>query len=124
MRPISSATPTPSFQIAGAAQQVAPLLRFDQINSQQVLQAARQVLFQYQQQWPIGPDPCGVVLTLAGQAQGHGGPGRVVFTAPILLPQEQYVAMEWIRGRANRSSSPRLRMPRRAPSPPWAEGPA
>ncbi|NDC14654.1 MAG: hypothetical protein EBZ76_05590 [Synechococcaceae bacterium WB9_2_170] len=70
---------------------------------------------------PMGADPLGVVLPLEGSPQRPPGStiqarrfeaGRVVFRQPILLPNEQFVAIEWLRGRHRRSSSSRLRMPR------------
>ena len=134
MRPITFATPTPSFQIAGAAPTAAPVLRLDQINSQEVLLAARRVLFQYMQAYPMGADPLGVVLPLEGAPQRSPGStiqaeraeagrveaGRVVFRQPILLPNEQFVAIEWLRGRHRRGSSSRLRMPRPGAPSAWS----
>ena len=120
MRTISFAAPTPSFTIAGAASSAAPVLRLDQIDSQQVLRAARHVLFQYQHQCPLGRDPFGVVLQ--GGVQGQPGQqGRVVFDTPILLPDEQFIAMEWILGRSKRGQGPRLRMPKQPAPRPWGD---
>ena len=123
MRTISIAAPTPSFTIAGAASTAAPLLRFDQINSQQVLRAARHVLFLYQQQCPMGRDPLGVVLQGGGVSE-IGPHGRVVFDTPILLPDEQFIAMEWILGRPKRGPGPRLRMAKQPAPRPWGELPS
>ncbi len=120
MRTISFAAPTPSFTIAGAASSAAPVLRLDQIDSQQVLRAARHVLFQYQQQCPMGRDPFGVVLQ--GGVQGQPGQqGRVVFDTPILLPDEQFIAMEWILGRSKRGQGARLRMSKQPAPRTWGE---
>ena len=120
MRTISFAAPTPSFTIAGAASSATPVLRLDQIDSQQVLRAARYVLFQYQQQCPMGRDPFGVVL-LAGAPNHSEHQGRVVFDTPILLPDEQFIAMEWLLGRSKRGQGPRLRMPKQSATRPWGE---
>ena len=120
MRTISFAAPTPSFTIAGAASSAAPVLRLDQIDSQQVLRAARHVLFQYQQQCPMGRDPFGVVLQGGVQGQ-QGQQGRVVFDTPILLPEEQFIAMEWILGRSKRGQGARLRMSKQPAPRTWGE---
>ena len=120
MRTISFAAPTPSFTIAGAASSAVPVLRLDQIDSQQVLRAARQVLFHYQQQCPMARDPFGVVLQGGIQAQ-RWQQGRVVFDTPILLPDEQFIALEWILGRSKRGQGPRLRMPKQPAPRPWGE---
>ena len=120
MRTISFAAPTPSFTIAGAASSAAPVLRLDQINSQQVLRAARHVLFHYQQHSPMGREPMGVVLQGAGQSQPEQY-GRVVFDIPILLPDEHFIAMEWILWRSKRGQGPRLRIPKQPVARPWGE---
>ena len=52
---------------------------------------ARQALFQYLERCPGGSDPIGVVL--------QGERGRVVFEQPILLPDEQFVPIELLRGK-------------------------
>jgi hypothetical protein len=91
---------------------VAPGLRLDRINSQRVIQAARRVLFQALEHNPAGADPSGVVL--------HGTQGRLVFDLPVLLPDEQFVPIELIRGRLARSGTSRLRLPRKPSSSPPA----
>lgn len=120
MRTITFAAPTPSFSIAGAATSAAPVLRLDQINSQQVLKAARHVLFLYQQQCPMGREPFGVVLPV-GALSLSGQQGRVVFDTPILLPDEHFIAIDWILGRSKRSQGTRLRMPKQTPQRSWGE---
>ena len=47
--------------------------------------------------------------------------GRVVFDTPILLPDEQFIAMEWILGRSKRGQGPRLRMPKQPAPRPWGD---
>ncbi len=49
--------------------------------------------FHYVEQCPAGSDPLGIVLTPASRQ------GRVVFEAPVLLPEEQFVPIDLIRGR-------------------------
>lgn len=133
MRPISFATPTknpsPSFLIPGAAKnRAASSLRLDQINSSLVIQAARRILFQALELGGLGNEPSGVVLN-GCQIQGTGGDlgkgqqflqGRIVFDQPVLLPDEQFVPIELIRGRLGRGGAARLRLPRKPSSPPIA----
>jgi hypothetical protein len=69
-----------------------------------VFQQARAVVFRYMERCPSGAEPCGVVL----QARR----GRVVFEQPVLLPDEQFVPMELLRGRPTARPANRLRMPR------------
>jgi hypothetical protein len=45
----------------------------------------------------------------------------VVFDTPILLPDEQFIALEWILGRSKRGQGPRLRMPKQSATRPWGE---
>jgi hypothetical protein len=94
----------PSFRIDGASGLMAPPLRLDRINSSQVLQQARQVLFAYLHGGGAAGEPCGVVLQAGG--------GRVVFDRPLLLPSEQFVPLELLRQRHSRPRQGRLRMPR------------
>lgn len=62
-------------------------------------------------------DPIGVVLT-ANQRQG-----RVVFELPVLLPEEQFVPLDLIRGgerlaRGRRNTPTRVRLSRSQPPSP------
>jgi hypothetical protein len=79
-------------------------LRLDRINSQVVFQQARSVLYSYMDRCPGGVDPHGVVL--------QGARGRVVFDQPVLLPDEQFIPFELLRGRTAARAATRLRMPR------------
>ena len=120
VRPISFATPTknpsPSFLIPGAAKtKAADSLRLDQINSRLVIQAARRILFQALELGNPGHEPSGVVLNGKQVFQG-----RIVFDQPVLLPDEQFVPIDLIRGRLARSGAARLRLPRKPSSPPLA----
>ncbi len=117
MNPITVQPPTvnasgsggPSFRIGGgessaASSQVslaAGSLRFDRINSAQVLSRSRRIYFLFLESCPNAPEPMGVVLL------GAGPQGRVVFEAPILLPEEQFVPMELLRPRPARNRSGR-----------------
>jgi len=85
----------PSFEIRGASNAGNPPVRWDQINSGVVIKQARRVYFHYVEQCPGGAEPIGIVLE-----NGGGGQGRVVFEAPVLLPDEQFVPLELIRGRS------------------------
>ena len=123
VRPISFATPTknpsPSFLIPGAAKtKAAASLRLDKINSSLVIQAARRILFQSLElgnAGNAGNEPSGVVLNGKQILQG-----RIVFDQPVLLPDEQFVPINLIRGRLARSGAARLRLPRKPSSPPIA----
>ncbi|WP_411867370.1 hypothetical protein [Vulcanococcus limneticus] len=75
-------------------------VRWDRINSGEVIARARRVYFLYIEQGPSGLEPLGVVLT------GRSG-GRVVFDLPVLLPDEQYVPLEVVRGRGQRARGSR-----------------
>jgi hypothetical protein len=101
---VAATSAYPSFLIQGALDATPARLRLDRINSQQVFQLARRALFQYMERCPGGGDPIGVVL------QGHRG--RVVFDQPILLPDEQFVPIDLLRGRQSARTGNRLRMPR------------
>ncbi|MFQ6538784.1 MULTISPECIES: hypothetical protein [Aphanothece] len=53
---------------------------------------------------PGGAEPCGVVL--------QGDRGRVVFEQPVLLPEEQFIPIDLIRGRNPRGGGSRVRWTR------------
>ncbi len=76
-------------------------LRWDRINSGDLIARARRIYFTYLEQCPCGGEPVGIVLA------GQGELGRAVFEAPILLPEEQFVPLDLIRGRSPRPRSPR-----------------
>ena len=81
--------------------------RLDRVNSVELLRQARAVYFGYLSQSSGAVDPQGIVLS------GSGG-GRVVFDLPVLLPEELFVPIDWLRGRTQgrargaRGSSARL----------------
>jgi len=79
-----------------------PQPRWDRINSAAVIGQARQVYFQFLERCSVQHEPLGVVIT-----EPRNGQGRVVFELPVLLPEEQFIPLELVRGRAGRSRSPR-----------------
>ncbi len=99
-----SGSGSPSFQIRGGESSATPsqgFLRLDRINSAELLRHGRRVYFRFLEACPTAPEPLGVVLL------GAGPQGRVVFEAPILLPDEQFVPMDLLRPRSSRGRSPR-----------------
>lgn len=78
--------------------------RWDQINSAVVIARARRLYYAYLEANGNALEPCGVVITGA-----DGSSGRVVFEPPVLLPDEQYIPIDLVRGR---SATPRSRTPR------------
>ena len=87
---------TPSFEISGAAgSPTTP--RWDRVDSRELIRLARRVYFHYLSDTLSSPDPIGVVVDLDHQE------GRVVFQAPVLLPDENFVGLELIRARNPRS---------------------
>ncbi len=89
---------------AAGAFQGSPLkspLRWDRINSGDLIGRARKVYFTYLEQCPAGGEPIGIVLAHQGDL------GRAVFEPPVLLPEEQFVPLDLIRGGRPRPRSPR-----------------
>jgi hypothetical protein len=76
--------------------------RWDRINSAVVIRRARQIYFAFLQNSLCGSEPCGIVLT-----GPEGDQGRVVFETPVLLPEEQFIPLDLVRGRSGRGRSPR-----------------
>ena len=86
---------TPSFEIRGASgAPSAP--RWDRIDSRSLIAKARRVYFSYLSSTPTGQDPLGVVVDPQEPV------GRVVFETPVLLPDEEFIAIDLIRGRTSR----------------------
>lgn len=82
-------------------------LRLDRINSRELLSSARRVYHAFLSTGPTGVEPAGVVMV------GESRQGCVVFDLPVLLPQEQFVPIDWLRGRSQpRSRSTRSGTPR------------
>jgi hypothetical protein len=99
-------------EAASAHPAAAPSLRLDRINSSTLLAAARQIYFEFLTAAASGDEPIGVVLTDLGAARG-----RVVFSRPVLLPHEEFVALELVcqrqyRSGGGRSGSGRSRLQR------------
>ena len=89
---------TPSFEIRGASgAPSAP--RWDRIDSRSLIAQARRIYFAYLSSTPAGQEPFGVVV------DPREPDGRVVFETPVLLPDEEFIAIDLIRGRANRGRS-------------------
>ena len=82
----------PSFEIRGAAG-VPSSPRWDRIDSRALIRAAQGVYFSHLSESSGARDPLGVVL-----APGQPG-GSVVFELPVLLPEEEFIELELIRGR-------------------------
>lgn len=86
---------TPSFEIRGASG--APLApRWDRIDSRSLIAHARRIYFAYLSSTPAGQEPLGVVV------DPQKPDGRVVFETPVLLPDEEFIAIDLIRGRTSR----------------------
>lgn len=90
---------SPSFEIRGAVGVSVSAPRWDRINSAEVISRARRLYYAFLEANGSGQEPSGVVIAGAG--------GRVVFEAPVLLPDEQYIPIEIVRGRTGRSRTPR-----------------
>ena len=84
----------PSFVISGAAGS-SYLPRWDRVDSRALIQLARQIYFSYLSDTPGGQEPIGAVVDLS-----HAS-GRVVFDQPVLLPEEEFLALDLIRGRSS-----------------------
>jgi hypothetical protein len=85
--------------VGSSVQSATPQPRWDRINSAEVIAKARRVYFHFLEGSPTHPDPMGVVI---GPLQG-----RVVFELPVLLPEEQFISLELVRGRSTRGRSSR-----------------
>ena len=73
-----------------------PSPRWDRVDSRALIALARRIYFSYLSDTPGGHEPIGVVV-VPDQPEG-----RVVFEAPVLLPDEEFVGLELIRGRNSR----------------------
>ena len=67
-----------------------------------VIAQARQIYSNYLARCAGQNEPLGVVIT-----EQRSGQGRVVFELPVLLPEEQFIPLELVRGRSGRSRSAR-----------------
>lgn len=76
------------------------------------------MIYRHLETCPDGPEPVGVVLPLDTADPGCALRGRVVFAVPVLLPEEQFVPLEWLQTRSSRSGPTRrsrLQIPRSGP---------
>jgi hypothetical protein len=90
-------------------------IRLDRINSRDLFVQARSVLFRHQHACPDGPEPLGVVMTMACSELPSPSRGRIVFTPPVLLPDEQFLPLDLILCREQRfqpGRRSRLQIPR------------
>ena len=86
---------SPSFEIRGAVGPLGPP-RWDRVDSRALIALARTTYFNYIADTPSGVEPLGAVVHL------QNGDGRVAFEVPVLLPEEEFVGIELIRGRNTR----------------------
>ena len=70
--------------------------RWDRIDSRSLIAQARRIYFAYLSSTPAGQEPLGVVV------DPREPDGRVVFETPVLLPDEEFIAIDLIRGRTSR----------------------
>jgi hypothetical protein len=84
-----------------------PFALRDRINSGDLIAGPAGFIFTYLEQCPCGGEPLGIVLATQGEL------GRAVFEAPVLLPEEQFVPLDLIRGGRGR---PRSSRPSRSPA--------
>ena len=86
---------SPSFEIRGAVgSPTSP--RWDRVDSRALIALAQTTYFNYLADTPSGLEPVGAVVHL------EHGEGRVAFEVPVLLPDEEFVGIELIRGRSTR----------------------
>jgi hypothetical protein len=88
IRGSQASQPGPPAQAAWCAGQP----RLDRVNSAELLRQAREVYFAYLSGGAAAADPLGIVVS-------NGGGGRVVFDLPVLLPEELFVPIDWLRSR-------------------------
>ena len=75
--------------------------RWDRINSAEAIGRARRIYYAFLERCSSASDPLGVVMAC------EAGAGRVVFEWPVLLPNEQFIPLELLRGRSSRSRTSR-----------------
>ena len=86
---------SPSFEIRGAlGTPTSP--RWDRVDSRALIALARTTYFNYLSDTHSGLEPVGAVVHLQHEE------GRVAFGVPVLLPDEEFVGIELIRGRSPR----------------------
>jgi hypothetical protein len=75
--------------------------RWDRINSAEAIGRARRIYYAFLERCSGSSEPLGIVMA------GEAGAGRVVFELPVLLPAEQFIPLELVRGRPGRSRAAR-----------------
>ena len=71
--------------------------RWDRINSAESIGRARRIYYAFLEQSASAAEPLGIVMPAASSG------GRVVYELPVLLPEEQFIPMELVRGRSGRN---------------------
>ena len=94
----------PSFVIAGAGGNASLTPRWDRVDSRKLIALARKIYFQHLSESGQSLEPCGVVVN-----SDHSD-GRVVFEAPTLLPDEQFISADLIGRRLRRPRQPKDRL--------------
>ncbi len=89
-------------------QPVTPQPRWDRINSAKVIGRARRIYYAFLERCTGAAEPLGIVM--AGEAGAGTKAGRVVFDLPVLLPSEQFIPLELVRGPAGRTRPSRPAM--------------
>ena len=98
--------PTPSFLISGAESEGSNIPRWDRLNSKNLIRDARSIYYDHLANTSKAKVPFGVVLNVSNRT------GRVVFTKPVLLPNENFLSLEHIT--TKRFHHRRLRRPLRS----------
>ncbi len=106
IRGSQASQPGPTAQAAWCAAQP----RLDRVNSAELLRQAREIYFAYLSGVAAAVDPLGILVS-------GGGGGRVVFELPVLLPEELFVPIEWLRSRGPGQSQGRGRAGRGGATP-------
>jgi hypothetical protein len=90
--------------------------RWDRINSAEAIGRARRIYYAFLERCSGAAEPLGVVMAAEAEAVTRAGAGartdsgRVVFELPVLLPSEQFIPLELVRGRAGRNRPSRSAM--------------
>ena len=84
--------------------------RWDRINSAEAIGRARRIYYAFLERCSGAAEPLGVVMAAEAKAGAMTDSGRVVFELPVLLPSEQFIPLELVRGRAGRNRPSRSAM--------------
>lgn len=77
--------------------------RWDRINSAEAIARARRIYYAFLERCSSAAEPLGIVMAANAEAGARADSGRVVFELPALLPSEQFIPLELVRGRPGRS---------------------